>query len=315
MDLLTNAVESIRAGLEDYRADTRPRLLSAVRNLHAGVLLLFKEALRRRSPPESDEVLVRARIEPRIGAGGAIRFVGVGKKTVNVHQIKRRFSSLGIATDWDAFDSITGVRNDVEHYYREVHQDAIKGLLSSAFLIVREFAAKELRQDPRELLGQEAWKAMLEIAGVYAAEKSESERALLSVEWGSDVVAEGVRELNCPNCGSGLLRPVRPDAGIEAGLSCRSCGKESDFEWYISKAVEVALADEAYVAMTDGADEPYGDCPECGLATYVVEYGACVYCGATPESTCARCHQTIPVSELQFSPLCGYCDHLMSKDD
>lgn len=315
MDLLTNAVESIRAGLDDYQTGTRPRLLSAVRNLHAGVLLLFKEALRRRSPPGSDEVLVKARIEPRTGSGGAIRFVGVGKKTVNVYQIKKRFRSLGIATDWDAFHSITDVRNDVEHYYPAVGQDAIKGLLSSAFLIVRDFASEELREDPRDLLGQDAWDAMLRVAEVHAAEKAESEQELLSVDWGSDVVAQSIKVLNCSNCGSDLLRPIRADAGIEAGLSCRSCGEEMDFEWYVPKAVEEAFAADAYVAMTDGADAPYAECPECTLETYVVERGACVYCGATPETECARCHQAIPASELQFSPLCAYCSHVMSKDD
>jgi hypothetical protein len=50
MNLLANAIESIQVGVEDYQAATRPRLLSAVRNIHAGVVLLFKEALRRRSP-------------------------------------------------------------------------------------------------------------------------------------------------------------------------------------------------------------------------------------------------------------------------
>ncbi|PYU23337.1 MAG: hypothetical protein DMG30_11925 [Acidobacteria bacterium] len=51
MNVLTNAIESIQVGVEDYQLGTRPRLLSAVRNIHAGILLLFKEALREVSPP------------------------------------------------------------------------------------------------------------------------------------------------------------------------------------------------------------------------------------------------------------------------
>jgi len=50
VDLLTNAVESIQIGVEDYQAGSPPRLLSAVRNIQAGILLLYKEALRRESP-------------------------------------------------------------------------------------------------------------------------------------------------------------------------------------------------------------------------------------------------------------------------
>jgi hypothetical protein len=39
MDLLTNAVASINVGVEDYKTGVPERLLSAVRNIHAGVLL------------------------------------------------------------------------------------------------------------------------------------------------------------------------------------------------------------------------------------------------------------------------------------
>ena len=42
MDLLSNAIESIRAGVEDYEQGSHGRLLAAVRNIHAGILLLYK---------------------------------------------------------------------------------------------------------------------------------------------------------------------------------------------------------------------------------------------------------------------------------
>ncbi len=53
MDLLANAIESIRLGVEDYEDGSHPRLLSALRNIHAGILLLYKEALRRLSPQDT----------------------------------------------------------------------------------------------------------------------------------------------------------------------------------------------------------------------------------------------------------------------
>ena len=115
MDLLTNAVESIQVGVEDYRTGTRPRLLSAVRNIHAGILLLYKEALRRESPHDSNDVLLMARISPSRDANGKLTFVGDGKKTVDVQQIKQRFDALGIGTDWKRFDGVNSVRTDVEH--------------------------------------------------------------------------------------------------------------------------------------------------------------------------------------------------------
>ena len=39
MDLLTNAIESLRVGVEDYQQGDHGRLLAAVRSIHAGILL------------------------------------------------------------------------------------------------------------------------------------------------------------------------------------------------------------------------------------------------------------------------------------
>jgi len=49
--ILDNAVQSIQIGIEDYRSSDPRRLLSAIRNVQAGILLLCKEQLRRLSPP------------------------------------------------------------------------------------------------------------------------------------------------------------------------------------------------------------------------------------------------------------------------
>ena len=117
MNLLDNAIQAIQLGVEDYCADTHARLLSAVRNIHSGILLLYKELLRRLSPADTNEVLVKAKIVPKREANGKISFIGKGKKTADVQQIRERFAELGIATDWTRFDRISETRNDVEHYY------------------------------------------------------------------------------------------------------------------------------------------------------------------------------------------------------
>ncbi len=48
--LFENAVLSIQLGVEDYQANDPKRALSAVRNFHAGILLLAKEVLVRAAP-------------------------------------------------------------------------------------------------------------------------------------------------------------------------------------------------------------------------------------------------------------------------
>lgn len=134
VDLLTNAVESIQVGVEDYQAGTPPRLLSAVRNIHAGILLLYKEALRRESPAGTNDVLMMAKIIPIRDARGIV-FVGDGRKTADVQQIRERFDGVGIATDWKRFERINDARNDVEHRYPTVDQKALQGLLSDSFIL------------------------------------------------------------------------------------------------------------------------------------------------------------------------------------
>jgi hypothetical protein len=74
------AALSIQVGLEDLALGTPARLLSSVRNLHAGVLLLRKARLLELSPEGSDEVLLKQKIRPRLNSAGGVDFVGTGKK-------------------------------------------------------------------------------------------------------------------------------------------------------------------------------------------------------------------------------------------
>lgn len=60
MTLFANAIETIQIGVEDLLRNDERRVLSAVRNVHAGVLLLCKEKLRRLSP--DDEILLAQRL-------------------------------------------------------------------------------------------------------------------------------------------------------------------------------------------------------------------------------------------------------------
>lgn len=314
MELLDNAIESIQVGVEDYRSGARPRLLSAVRNIHAGILLIYKEALRRKSPAGSNDVLIRARIVPTLDSSRNVVFVGDGKKTADTQQIKERFETLGIKTDWKRFDRINEVRNEVEHLYPRLDQKGLEGLISDSFILVRDFIATELRDDPLTLLGEETWQAMLEVAEVYQREKEECGKLLAGVDWHFSPLREGVSDLTCPTCSGDLLKPVE-DSFHEITLQCISCGEEQPRESYVPKALASALSGEAYVAMTDGGDPPVVRCPECGEKAFLTEQWVCALCEAEPEGSCARCGNSIPVEELDSSPLCGYCDYMSNKDD
>jgi hypothetical protein len=317
MNLLANAIESIKAGVEDYEDGSHGRLLSAVRNIHAGILLLYKERLRRLSLCGSDEVLVKAKVVPRLNAQGNVEFFGGGNKTVDTQQIKERFDGLNIVTDWTRFEQIGRVRNEVEHYYSVANKKALESVISNAFVLVRNFIANELKDDPLAHLGEQTWQAMLKVSEVYQAERAECEEALTDVDWQSEALSKGVLDLTCPSCSGSLLRPVGKDNSYDDSMSlqCRVCGEEIDSTAFVSSAVALALKWEKYLVYDDGAEEPYITCPECSNDTYVMDERRCAWCGHKAEHKCAMCSNTIPVEELICSPYCGYCAYMMSKND
>jgi len=85
--LLKNAADSIQIGVEDFGAIDDKRHVSAVRNIYAGILLLYKHQLLKMSPPGSNSVLVKRNIVPDLTKSGVVTFVGDGKRTVYVQGI------------------------------------------------------------------------------------------------------------------------------------------------------------------------------------------------------------------------------------
>ncbi len=315
MDLLKNAVESVQVGIEDYAVGTPARLRSCVRSIHAGILLLFKERLRQLSPTGTGEVLIKAAVKAVRGSDGVVMLVGEGRRTVDVRQIQSHFESLAIKADWPRVERITRTRNDIEHYFATINKASLHSLIADAFVVIRDFVRSELDEDPRELLGHGAWQVMLDVAEVYQQERSECDALLSQVDWTSDALQSGVRSISCSACGSDLLRPSDTSVSIEAVvLSCSACGETVGAEEFVAAAIEAELGIAAYVAAKDGGEEPYTTCPACGSDTYVMDEERCAMCGEEAEHSCSRCGCSIPASELGGS-MCGYCSHMMAKDD
>lgn len=257
MNLLTNAIEAIQVGIEDYKIGSHPRLLAAVRNIYAGLLLIYKEALRRRSPPESDEVLIKAHVKFQEDSSGKIVAVGTGSKTVNVDQIKKHFSNFKIKTDWQSFDKISLVRNKVEHYYLTINADALQDVIANTFVIIRNFIATELHEDPRSLLGEKTWNEMLQVAEVHQAERKACDEAIESIEWDSPTLFQAVQTMRCVKCGAGLLIPTPAHSSRDqVSLKCRVCGNAEIAEELIPRLIADELSYELYLSFTDGNELP-----------------------------------------------------------
>ena len=140
MSILKNAVETIQIGLEDYENKDPRRSLSAIRNISAGILLLFKEKLRELSPEGSDEVFIKKDFRLSLNSKRAeVTLRGVGDKTVDVYQIQKHFKDLDIKVDWEALNKIISLRNNIEHYYTDYSSAVINEIVSKSYVIIRDF--------------------------------------------------------------------------------------------------------------------------------------------------------------------------------
>ncbi|GAB4057798.1 hypothetical protein GCM10028811_05870 [Uliginosibacterium sediminicola] len=244
-----------------------------------------------------------------------VEWKGKGSKTVDVQGIKERFESLKIDVDWKRIEKINSFRNDIEHYFSNLKHEAIQSLLSDTFLIINDFIRKHLNKDPKELLGDEAWSVLIEVNEVYEREREECLSALQSLNYFDDEILVAFEKYSCEECGSGLiLSSVAGSEAINSNFTCKSCGKMLTYEELVNKAVTDHYSYEVYLSHTDGGGSPLADCPQCG-GSYLYERGICASCGHTSEHTCQRCSSTIAPEELFFAPFCGYCAHVMSKDD
>jgi hypothetical protein len=318
--ILENAIQSIQIGIEDYLALTKDprRTLSAVRNLSAGVLLLLKERLRELSPRDSDEVLIKQRIEPKLMTDGTVCFRGNGSKTVDVQQMRERLQSLGVDVDWKRLDAIIRTRNVIEHYCTSTPTSQIKELIAGTFLVVREFITTQLNSEPVDLLGAETWGTLLNVAEVYNQEAAACAATMAGVAWGEEGTSRVVSHLRCSSCQSALLKATNPTEShlpfIE--LQCMSCGEFHLFENLVEKAAHDCYFSEMYLAMTDGGDPPLATCHECSRETFLVQEQVCMACGGKLYyAECALCGEGLSVDEQDLGGLCGYHHHMANKND
>jgi hypothetical protein len=290
--ILKNAIASIQIGVEDHQSGDERRSLSAVRNLTAGILLLFKEKLRQLSPTDSDEVLIKDKIRPSRDADDGVTFRGDGKKTVDVQGIKERFKSLGVEADFPRVDEVIRLRNDIEHYRTGATVETIKVVLAKSFVVIRDFIATELDEEPAELLGEATWSTLLDENEVYERERAACLAALDAVAWDSEALQQAAHHIRCRHCGSDLVRPL--DGAIEAHYElefhCSSCGQDSEFDDVIEEAVSDCFAANAYEVATGVAEQILATCHSCGRETFIRYEVRCVACKAELEYTeCAIC--------------------------
>lgn len=318
MSILQNAIDSIELGVEDHKSNDPKRLLSAVRNFYAGILLLFKHKLALLSK-DDDEALIKQRILP-VEEDGKIVWKGKGKKTVDFQQIQERFESLKIKVDWKRLKKAQDYRNNIEHYYDKdkTKPEVVQQYISGCFIIICDFIRTQLNEDPKGLFESETWDSLIQENEVHLADKRACCGAMEKLEWISDVNLRMFDEFICTECGSDLIEPIDDDSteAAEKSFQCRIC----DEEWIYNDLFQLSCENESigdHGSIADGGDPTFAYCPECSEEYYHTIDCVCVNCGAEGPYHCLRCGMQIPYEELSVDDggMCGYCHHMTSKDD
>jgi len=227
MTLFDNAIESIQVGVEDFNHNDERRLTSAVRNIHAGILLLCKEKLRQLSP--DDGLLLYKQYVPKPTADGKVEIVPVEKNTVDVQQIKDRFSSFEIKFDWKPLDAINRIRNQIEHSHLQEPRGAAREVLSKAHVIIATLLEEVLDHEPVAALGKECWGALLENKAVFDKQLKICQETLAAIAWKTEAARTALPELVCSSCDSSLVRSrefegERKPPAVE--FYCAACGED-----------------------------------------------------------------------------------------
>lgn len=314
-ELLENAVLSIELGVEDYQTGDERRVLSAIRNLYAGVLLLCKQVLWNESPPGTDGSLIYKDLVPR-RINGTVQMVPrkAHRNTVDRQQIEERFKELSLNLDWSKLQELARIRNDVEHLFMTVKPAIAKEALASGMPVIEQLLVEHLQEDPAHLFRDGVWKALLENKDVFDQQQARCIESFQNVNWGFDALVEAASEIRCSICGSSLVRQIDPDNQNfdKMEMDCAECGAVLDRDEVFEAAIGEATAGDAYIAMTDGGEPPVTTCPECHRESWVNGEG-CVLCPGA-DLTCSMCGEEFNPDDFNYDAgMCSYCAWRMDK--
>lgn len=259
--------------------------------------------------------MIKKDLIPGVDEGGNLIFVGKGRKTVDVAQIRERLSAVKVDVDWKRVQEITTLRNEIEHYYARVTPDAVREVVAKSFLLIRDFVQNALQKDPQDLLGNDCWQVLLKTSEVYLAEEMTCQESLAKIDWKYPTIEQALIHFRCPECGSALIEaPFEDDKYPTINLRCKSCNEDFSFSDIVENCVDELLASDAYHSVKNGGDPPYGTCLQCGKDSFVYAEACCVACEEGLEYTeCSMCGESLSLDDQILDGMCSYCKYKFDK--
>lgn len=324
--LLQNAIDSIQLGFEDYflmkeKSDER-RILSSIRNLHAGVLLLLMAKIQDLTPQAANNALIIKSYQFKI-VGDQVVVVGDEKSnTIDSFRIFEHLKVVGINIDEQKkrHERLAKVRNEIEHHFCGKPKEELENVILEFYWFVKEFNDKfyNLKNDlifSKENLDRlikieaidkkqrrecfEDWKKLPyddienripetqeEFNDQYIIEMLESE--LAHNDEYVDLYYNGIKFfslITCPCCQSDLVKPVSNDFSNLSTFraKCTRCGDQFFLKDIIEDHLQYFYQYEICKAGSKGGNLPLSRCIKCNLGTFINYNSTCFYCGNTEE--------------------------------
>lgn len=310
MSILNNAIISIRLGIDDFQAaaEEETRVLSAIRNLTSGLILLFKVLLQELSPEGTDEVLLKSKITPGVDNDGKITWKGKGNKTVDVDEIIDRLTGLGVeGIEWNKLRALRDIRNEIEHYYTKRPFNRVMEAMASSFHLIQQFAPKYLAANPSELLGKNYWNYLVDQETFFQAELKSCRENLEKLDWPALDLERAIPDMCCLDCGSPLVKADDPTVPIlEVSICCTKCGHITLYDEFVEATLAEYFSGELYQAARFKIADPLLECDSCERLTFIPSDDSCAACLYTPlRHFCESCGDHL---DPRGDGRCYYCD-------
>ena len=327
--LRENAKFSIDIGVEDYvqgQADSR-RYVTALRNLYAGLLLLYKSHLAFLSK-DQECCIIRDKTDWEVAEDGSIKFKGLMAdcKTVDVNGILDAFDKFKISVDKSALGRVRKYRNQTEHLFDPdgIRGEVVRTHVVDLLKLVRDFTTHVMKMNPKAMFSAQTLSVLVQDEQVVEKERAERAEALGKLEWYAPFVKDIFSDITCMKCHGEFLFPdVQSDSASNATFVCRTCGASDTYENLMSYYTDdvfigefeshIRTDDTGIFVLNAGS---LWECPECSTIAFDTLHGICLVCGH--KGQCIRCNGPITGEDMPAyvkSRLCNYCYHMSSKED
>lgn len=274
--IFSNAIDAISLATEDYQMASKSprRILSCLRNIFAGLLLLMKAKLY----PDHKELIITKR-----NNDGSVR------NTIQYKNLLNEYTAINPTIIRKTLDQVQRQRNDLEHFYINDSPPIIDESVCACFYVICNILSNDFKQSPQEALGSKNWNILMNIQSVYEESRKECQASLSSVSWPSESILDALGYMPCPSCRA-TLRKIKTVAEkpIDRILECYSCKQQInlwDLIHNFEQDVIISATWDGETATCPSYEEMdlFALCPRCENKTFWKAELSCLSCGFIPE--------------------------------